>query len=1268
MGYDCPTLAVTLEAAPNPEAPVKRILLCLVPLLLWTTPAVHAEAVPALSAFELLLDGADPLEAAEAPVAAGDAAGWEARGWARLLLGEDRAALEAFRAALEADPAGLRGEALIRDLLRYVDYSGDFAAVEGVLAELTAGDDLTPGARRAANRWLAFLARRRGDESELAERRRAVGLLTDWSVVGPFVRSGPLDIDWEFPPERRLRDAYELPVLGETRWTTPPAGDSRGFIPLEEVTAISRGTAYALCYVYLPRDGEYNLNLVADDACKIWVDETLVGVRDDIRSAAPVEIDFPFSTPAGWHRIMVKCRRHNYLSSSQVEVAWGFKLELTGADGRAVDGLEVSTDRDLERETENGVAVPPHNEELPADDAGLFHRAVIAAHREDYDGALGLLDELQQRRPDAELIRLLTGWVLEADGSEERAGRARTQYQRVVAAEPAILPAQLALAETEADEGRYWSALARLQSLIQTNPDSPDLWLALAYRYNQKGVTPREDEAFAAALTAAPDNLEALLQRARFLDRNERPLEALEVLERLLELAPDHSTARSDLADLLQEIGDYRGAAEHYRLLIAADPYDVNARLELARCYLKGGFGDREAVYRELIEAAPHDYRGYLNLGLALEAQGGEAAELLTEALEKYPAKDWLRRYLAWRSAELDDEFQPTVEELLASAPEPADYPKSDAVMLFDYLRMDVNADYTYATTLRQVVKILAPTGLERWGEVVVPDSGDLELIHARTYTPDGRTLEATTINTTDGGRAVSMEGVRVGAIIDVCYRQHSEYRIITELFDHWTSRFYFREYGDPLVLSRFVVSAPDVLEVEYDERGFNGDSYRVRLPDGLSSAGDAPYQLEPRTAYVHEVRDAPAIQSEGLMPERGTFTPFVVFSTLEEPAVYFDWYHGRALEALRPDEPVRELARRLTAGVDDPRTRAERLYSYVVREIKGYGGGAFYPDGVRRTYYRRAGRDVERLLLFIALCREVGLEAELCLTRSRWDGPRMDDAFTPAEFTKPIARLELPDGVEWIEFGAGRVALGEFGLQHEGQPVRRLDAGRWDRLPERPLEHHLNEIHVEIDLQPGGTSRGVLEERLLGLTAALRVNYLDARDARDTLDYELNNFFPGATLVDYELRGVEEPNAELGYRVVFNAAGLGGFEGSRYNLPVVLQPFNLANNFINRNERHYDLAYADYLSQSSTVVFRLPPGWTVEESSLVDEELQALAASYELRTETRDGDDGRELVINRRLLLPPQHVETDDYLEFREFCRAVDELERLRVTLVPTE
>jgi len=399
-------------------------------------------------------------------------------------------------------------------------------------------------------------------------------------------------------------------------------------------------------------------------------------------------------------------------------------------------------------------------------------------------------------------------------------------------------------------------------------------------------------------------------------------------------------------------------------------------------------------------------------------------------------------------------------------------------------------------------------------------------------------------------------------------------------------------------------------------------------------------------------------------MPDLGVFSPVVGLSTIEEPEDFFDWYWGKALKTLVPDRQVRELAHSLTDGLDDPRAKAEALYGYVVTRIKDRSGSIFFPDTVRETYYRRSGRPVEKLLLWTALAREVGLVPEICLTRSRWDTPILPEAFSPIDFTDAVGRLPLGDDVIWVDFSLGRVALGEMSPEYENQPYWRCESRRMERFGERdPLDQRV-EMVVQVDLDETGRGSGTLEEIYHGLSAGSRVSYLDPETASRNLDAELNSFFPGASLESYDFTALEDLEQPFGYEVEFIAPNLAVPRGSGFVLDPILYSLDLSNHFISRTERSYPMDVTGMVVLVEEMRYALPEGWTPTADSLFTERVGAGVNSYLLEV-VRDPDAGNGLILRRVAVIPLQRIETSDYGDFREFCRRVDELERRRVTLV---
>jgi tetratricopeptide (TPR) repeat protein len=127
---------------------------------------------------------------------------------------------------------------------------------------------------------------------------------------------------------------------------------------------------------------------------------------------------------------------------------------------------------------------------------------------------------------------------------------------------------------------------------------------------------------------------------AVLLSKLGRPGEAVEALETVLGLVPDHPDAHKELGNLLYEAGDYKRALPHLEVAARTDPavYETNARL--AMCYEQAGrLPAAQTVYKRLHALAPNSAEVCVNLGRVLAAAGsnGEALDCFTQAIQLDP-------------------------------------------------------------------------------------------------------------------------------------------------------------------------------------------------------------------------------------------------------------------------------------------------------------------------------------------------------------------------------------------------------------------------------------------------------------------------------------------------------------------------------------------------------------------------------------------------------------------------------------------------------
>jgi len=155
-----------------------------------------------------------------------------------------------------------------------------------------------------------------------------LGFLTEWNLIGPFPYE-PGDLGAPQIPVDRLHPAMRCAGLdGEVGWRTIATRHQIGVVDLRElVSEADWVSAYAACWVELPRDQPITLRLGSNDGAAVWLDGEPLLVSDVARGFTP-DLDrvSVMAVEPGWHLLVVKIANHGNL--------WKFALRFTDLGGR----------------------------------------------------------------------------------------------------------------------------------------------------------------------------------------------------------------------------------------------------------------------------------------------------------------------------------------------------------------------------------------------------------------------------------------------------------------------------------------------------------------------------------------------------------------------------------------------------------------------------------------------------------------------------------------------------------------------------------------------------------------------------------------------------------------------------------------------------------------------------------------------------------------------------------------------------------------------
>jgi tetratricopeptide (TPR) repeat protein len=203
------------------------------------------------------------------------------------------------------------------------------------------------------------------------------------------------------------------------------------------------------------------------------------------------------------------------------------------------------------------------------------------------------------------------------------------------------------------ENGQTQDGLAALEQALAINPDSPEVYLALASSYDRLNRPDDARVAADAALTRLQDPLfrsEAQFILGRSLYRLGDNAGAIAVLEQVVVEQPDNASAQLWAGLAEYALGNYLEAGQYYERAVQLNPNSIEARINLGAAYLAAeNYADAELVYQLIIQDNPQDAEAYFNLGWALLSQSRlqEAREawVISQDLGYAPAQAALSEY-----------------------------------------------------------------------------------------------------------------------------------------------------------------------------------------------------------------------------------------------------------------------------------------------------------------------------------------------------------------------------------------------------------------------------------------------------------------------------------------------------------------------------------------------------------------------------------------------------------------------------------------------
>jgi tetratricopeptide (TPR) repeat protein/transglutaminase-like putative cysteine protease len=1222
--------------------------------------------------------------------------------------GPFEAALAAATARLEERHGRPEAIAPLAELLTLEDDLPPRALEPALRRAAAAGADPLVAAQATFN--LARLLDHAGDAAGARAARASLGLFSRYAVVGPF-GEGRADLAEAFPPEaeaaapERARSYRGKRGGVDIGWRDGDDLVRDGALLLDGLLRPdTQATAYVVVFAQSPRERDVALRFGAPGPLKIWVNGAQVHARDVVHGAGFDQDAAAAHLRAGWNRLVVK--------TTVTDEPWRLYLRVTDPAGHALslgDGALPAGAVVAPRGRPSRAKVPITTLEAamrrraqaaPAGatgadawlDLGRYLAWAEPGDREAREAAAAL-ETARARRPSVEVLRLLADVGRDEDerrraldaalaaltphGDSERAeGRAlralllarlgdtaRAQrrdalaverWRAALAADPGCWPAAIALAEEEQAAGLPLVALARVEALPEAVRAVPRVRRPWARLLDAAGRTREADRLLEELARSRQHDIELLHElAARARARGDEGA----FIARLAEAAalrPDLPSLSIDLARAFEGTGEAARAREVLETAARRLPGDAGVLASLGKLLLRQGKRD-EAL-------------GHLRTALVLRPQDPELRRYLERAEKggvtgdaEEPGEDLARRYAA------------DARSIIAESARHAPGATGDAVVLLDRRVVRVHRNGLAQTFSQRIVAVRTEHGAEDEKELDVrytPGNEDVEIRQARIYRKSAggelQVLEAADRDDVDlsepwyglyydnRAEVVRFSGLHAGDVVEVQY-------VVEDVSTENQMADYF---GD---LATIAETSPkqrwDYTLIAPKSRPIYSNSPRVAgLERAVKEEGDD-------RVYTFAARDVAAIDVEPAMPGITEIAPYLHVSTYASWGEVGAWYWRLVAEQLAPDDDLRRAARAVVKAGDDERARVRAIHELVVSGTRyvglEFGIHGFKPYKVTQVLARRFGDCKDKASLLVAMLREVGVEADLVLVRTRRGGKLDPQPASLAVFDHAIAYVPKLD--LYLDGTAEFSGTSELPSQDQGVMVLRVGP-RGTKLTETPvLPSADNRVdrRWRVELAADGGARVDEELTIRGQAAAdWREHYQTPGEREERYGRVWEERHPGARLVSLEMPGIEDRESPVLVRSVAEVSRLGvqtGQGGKALSLPVAVRDADFVRTYARLSTRKQDLVIAYPWQHDEEIVYRLPAGWQL--GGGIKRELSGPYGRFTLEVAAEPGG----LVRVRTFLdVTRYRIPAAEYAAFRAFLGDIDAILAERISVAP--
>jgi predicted Zn-dependent protease len=1077
----------------------------------------------------------------------------------------------------------------------------------------------------------------------------------EWQYVGPFDNLSGSGFNKNYGPLEHPEAAAKFTSVNNAiiSWFTPNSFNKEGWTLPYAHFRYNTAVVYAQAFINAPSDMKVLLNAGASGSLKVWInDQPVLSESKELVTELDYYSNY-IQLKKGYNRILVQL---GYTDNSFPN----FIIRLTDDNHNAIKGLSYNS------------ALQPYVKATPANSplkslkhfAEAFFEKKIQDSPENFlnyillsqaylrnkktaEGRKVVTDALE-KFPNNSLLRFQLMQCLLKDGNNTLLSQ---EVERIKETDPeCLLTYKVNIARLQ-EEKKYEEAFEELEKFVAMFGEDES---TMTTRIQLLGAQNKMDELVTTIekgyrlYPQHKDMVRMMFSLTKNLNKNAKG--AIKIYESFLKNNFDYQLT-SSLAAEYNELGLPDKALDQYQRLRDQFPYDPEQHMNIAKHYYdKQQFSKALEYTKNALAQAPYVAAYWESLGLEQQQlrQNNEAIESFRKALyydaNNYGARERLRELqkkpAVWKAFPETD-----VYALIRNAPTKAyDY---NFYYLLDEKSTVVYPEGATELYVTMAVRILNEKGIDDWKHTSLPynpNQQSLLVEKAEVVKKNGSKMKAEQ----DGGDLV-FTGLEAGDALVIRYKiqYYSHGRLAKEFWDKYSFNAFV-----PVELTRYSLLIAKNIPIQH------------KLLNGSLSPAVSTY--DDFNLYIWEVKDAPIIKDETLMPPSGDVALSLHLSTMPAWSAVVAWYRDLSSSKIEEDFEVKQVFHELfpsgTAKLTELQ-KARIIYKYITGNIRyssiSFRQSAYTPQKPAVTINTRLGDCKDLATLFVVLGNLANINANLVLVDTRDNG--LHEMLLPSvEFNHCIVKTQL-DGKEYF------LELTDNDLPFASLPYN-LHNAAYLVISSDTLGAKLQYLHainrtkdklrrdITISIKDTDISLSVKAFKTGSLTSSMRADYakLSNEKQKEMLEKSLSsNFKNPVKLSSLHFQGLEPVGDSVLYDYTYKVSNEVAEVGEMGMIKIPFGDVVASMDNFSVEERQYPVEYWKYENTDeyeTIITIHAPDGKQFIEVPK-NEECSFRGSRYSLQFVKKANN---QLQIIRKASLVRDNIEANEYAAMKAFFNKI--------------